>query len=187
MIQPRFKMIVCAIAVCLAAISCTHSDDGASSSEPTTRIAPRSSSAVTTAPGTDDDKPIDFVLSCNGGGQVCDTVVLIPVTVVTDIGSASLVITRGTGHCASAAYTVSLDGDDVGTTPFTGHAGDTLGLPDTVTLDLGELDAGDHEIRIGGMGKEGGCNGGEIGSFGATVELPDGVRQNGTTSVEALE
>ncbi len=147
--------------------------DGSAATTPTTSTGNASG---------EPEAPIAFTAACTGSDQQCNNQVLVPFELEQGLQAATAKVTRGPGHCSSTAYLVSVDGGEATSTEFTSYVGGPAGLPDTVTVNLGALESGVHELHITGLGQTGGCNGGSILSFGGSVELPKAASPAGEVS-----
>lgn len=115
----------------------------------------------------------DFVVTCTNTGQLCDP----PFSVSVETASVLQVqyFVRST-HCSSGRFHLFVDGILKVTTGFLGWPGAPspfAELPlDTGLVDLGPVSPGAHLISVQGEGQVSGCNSGQPGSWGGSLEVP---------------
>ena len=114
----------------------------------------------------------DFVAFCTSTGQLCDP----PFSVSVETGSILQVqyFVRAT-HCSSVRVHLFVDGIFKATTGFLGWPSapspfDVLPL-DTGLLDLGPVPPGSHLVSVQGEGQVGGCNAGQLNSWGGSLKV----------------
>ena len=115
----------------------------------------------------------DFAVTCTNPGQLCDP----PFSVSLETGSVlqAQYFVRRT-HCSSVRVHLFVDGTLKATTGFLGWPGAPspfAELPlDTGLVDLGPVSPGAHLISFQAEGQVGGCNSGQPGSWGGSLEVP---------------
>lgn len=123
---------------------------------------------------TKDTSNINIPLfECNpaDGGQTCATDYIKEFDMPAN-GKASASYEIYSGHCSSIRFNVYVDGTLVNTTPFLGWVSDPDNRPMSTSLfsDL-MLNSGQHEIRLKAEGVLGGCNIGNLVSWGGDMIL----------------
>lgn len=75
-------------------------------------------------------------------------------------------------HCSSIRLNISVDGGTPIVTDYLGWNGDEDVRPlDTGEIDLGPVTAGLHHVSLSAEGTEGGCNAGDLASWGGAVHI----------------
>ncbi len=107
---------------------------------------------------------IPVVVTCTSTGEVCSPTFSTTFT-PPSAGPASVSFTAGTGLCSSIQGAFTVDGTLVGTTAF-------LSAGQTGSVTTGSLTAGVHTIVLQATGEVGGCNSGNLRSWGGTLTVP---------------
>lgn len=117
-----------------------------------------------------DEMVMDTTTYCTSTGQICDPAAIFDVTTTGE--PLQLNYTVADTHCSAIKLNVSVDGNAPISTVFLGWNGDPDMQPlDTGIIDLGVFSAGAHQISLQAEGKEGGCNAGDLSSWGGTVHI----------------
>ncbi len=120
----------------------------------------------------------DFVVTCASGIQLCEPAFSVSVQVPVSRPPVPIQLkydVRAT-HCSSVRLHIFLDGVLVQTTGYLGWEG-ALDPYDTLPLSTGYITlsnrpkAGTHVVSVNAEGQEGGCNGGQLYSWGGALEV----------------
>lgn len=112
----------------------------------------------------------NFTVTCDNSGQLCSPLFFISVTVEAP-SLLEVQYTTASTHCASIRVHFWLNGDKIYTSDFLGWRGvDSLPRA-TGFVRLGLVPAGKHNLSLQSEGQVGGCNNGDVGSWGGAYAL----------------
>lgn len=112
----------------------------------------------------------NFTVTCDNSGQLCSPIFFTSVTVEAP-SLLEVQYTAASTHCASVRIHFWLNGDKIYTSDFLGWSGvDSLPRA-TGFVKLGLVPAGKHSLGLQGEGQVGGCNNGDVGSWGGVYAL----------------
>ena len=140
----------------------------------TVLLATASLTTAVTVWADDPETIVDFMVLCTSEGQICDPSHSIEIGIET---SSFLQVQYSVppSHCSSVRIIVSVDGSTKVTTGFfgwLGASGPFAELPlSTGVLDLGPESPGTHVLTIQGEGQQGGCNTGQLESWGGSLRI----------------
>ena len=110
-----------------------------------------------------------FGVTCTSNGQVCSPPFSVNASTLGVLRAQYLV---SPGHCSSVRAQFFLDNIPMALSPFLGYAGDPQNRPmQTLVYDLGPVAAGTHLVSIQGEGEPGGCNAGNVATWGGTLRI----------------
>jgi|CXWL01.1.fsa_nt_gi hypothetical protein len=117
----------------------------------------------------------DFAVTCSTGIQLCEPAFSVSVDAVSIRQPIQLKYDVAVGHCSPVRLHIFVDGALVKTTPYLGWVGasapfDSLPLS-TGYIPLKRLKPGPHVVSVNAEGQEGGCNGGQLFSWGGSLEV----------------
>jgi hypothetical protein len=117
----------------------------------------------------------DFSVHCSTGIQLCEPAFSVSVEAVSIRQPIQLKYDVPATHCSPVRLHVFLDGALVKTTGYLGWAGAPApfdGLPlSTGYIPLKRVKAGPHVVSVNAEGQEGGCNGGQLVTWGGSLEV----------------
>ena len=117
------------------------------------------------APATAQTFPV--VVNCTSVGQTCTPLYSTPITVGTT-GPITLSFTISGAGCSSAQVIMSVDSTPVYTSAF-------LAPGQTASFTTASLSAGPHSVSLQAIGQVGGCNSGNLGSWGGSLNVSAGI------------
>ena len=123
------------------------------------------------SPSMGDESVLDATTYCSSAsiGQICDQRFSFDAT-TTDKLQINFIVPET--HCSSVKLNISVDGVYLLSTDFLGWNGDPDARPlETGLIDLGPVSAGTHNVALEAEGTEGGCNVGDLASWGGTVHV----------------
>jgi len=121
------------------------------------------------APSIAAESVLNAEVYCTSEGQLCDQPFTFDVT-TNDTLKIKYIVAEG--HCSSIRLHLSVDGTETMVTDFLGWNGDEAAKPlDTGLIDLSPVSVGAHTVSLQAEGIEGGCNAGNLASWGGTVTV----------------
>ncbi len=121
------------------------------------------------SPTIADESILDATTYCTGTGQVCDQPFMFDVTTADTL---KIQYTVPETHCSSIRLNISVDDGTPIVTDYLGWNGDEDVRPlDTGEIDLGPVTADLHHVSISAEGTEGGCNVGDLVSWGGALHI----------------
>lgn len=108
-------------------------------------------------------REVELSVECLSEGQLCDPP--IEYECIGGQGDLEIEFTAAVTHCSDMRFLVAVDDEERPASEFLGPG------QSTGPLDFGHLEDGEHVIRVQAEGREGGCNGGGIATWGGTLRM----------------